>query len=512
MSLSQPTSRQAPLGHAVRRQHLGHQTTRAQQRLPTHTRQQAGHRRHHPRLYITADAIVDMAQRLPRADPAADTQIGGEYPGLLGQHDADLFQAKIMQVLIFVGRPQTTDDPGTVEKRHQRPKQGLAMPRLQAAGLAGVNHEILATAGSPSAHQIGRSGVLDRPLDDRRQPEQTGAGALVVVGRVKTHLRHILDFGAGRADAHPIIGGLGQLHHRLGRGSRHLWVVPLPATATGSHRTFDRRDDHHPLAQAQTAPLARLDAAQKRRQSRQHEHAVQFGFPRIGHQGQLRRSLAWADVVVRQQAFPPQPCGQTGNRIIAQGLTSLTHCRSNRKTALRLYIIKHSSPCRFRVTNSANPSPRVSVTFHRKKRIPTCCNATQIPLYCTATNLLMSDEEYAMVIDLFSKALETPQSLPEPLVKVNKLMVENIEKMMLFQMNSLKAYLDIGINQMRAAAEINDVKSLQSFYKRQTDIAQTVQQKMLHDAKAMSDLATRFKTEMDGLTKTTLEDVLHKAA
>ncbi|HMR03107.1 MAG TPA: phasin family protein, partial [Candidatus Competibacter phosphatis] len=64
-----------------------------------------------------------------------------------------------------------------------------------------------------------------------------------------------------------------------------------------------------------------------------------------------------------------------------------------------------------------------------------------------------------MVIDLFSKALETPQSLPEPLVKVNKLMVENIEKMMLFQMNALKAYLDIGINQMRAAAEINDVKS-----------------------------------------------------
>jgi len=124
----------------------------------------------------------------------------------------------------------------------------------------------------------------------------------------------------------------------------------------------------------------------------------------------------------------------------------------------------------------------------------------------------MSDEEYAMVIDLFSKALETPQSLPEPLVKVNKLMVENIEKMMLFQMNALKAYLDIGINQMRAAAEINDVKSLQSFYKRQTDIAQTVQQKMLHDAKAMSDLATRFKTEMDGLTKTTLEEALQKAA
>lgn len=117
-----------------------------------------------------------------------------------------------------------------------------------------------------------------------------------------------------------------------------------------------------------------------------------------------------------------------------------------------------------------------------------------------------------MVIDLFSKALEVPQSLPEPLVKANKLMVENIEKMMVFQMNSFKAYMDIAINQMRAAAEINDVKSWQDFHKRQSEIAQTIQQKMIHDAKAVSDLATRFKAEMDNLTKTTLDDVLPKAA
>ncbi|MBE2293691.1 MAG: phasin family protein [Phycisphaerales bacterium] len=113
-----------------------------------------------------------------------------------------------------------------------------------------------------------------------------------------------------------------------------------------------------------------------------------------------------------------------------------------------------------------------------------------------------------MIIDLFNKTLETPQSLPEPLLKANKLWVENMEKMLVFQMNSFKTYMDIGINQMRAAAEINDVKSLQDFYKRQTNIAQTIQQKLLHDAKLMSDLATRFKNEMDNLTRLTLEEVL----
>jgi phasin family protein len=117
-----------------------------------------------------------------------------------------------------------------------------------------------------------------------------------------------------------------------------------------------------------------------------------------------------------------------------------------------------------------------------------------------------------MVVNLFNKALENPQVLPEPMVKTNKLLVENLEKMVVFQMNALKSYLDIGLNQMRAAAEITDLQSMQDFCKRQAEIARTVQQKLLSDAKALSDLATRFKTEMDGLARTTLEDVLPKAA
>lgn len=117
-----------------------------------------------------------------------------------------------------------------------------------------------------------------------------------------------------------------------------------------------------------------------------------------------------------------------------------------------------------------------------------------------------------MVVDLFSKALETPQTLSEPLVRANKLFAANVEKIVVFQMNALKSYLDIGLNQLKAAAEITDIESMQDFYKRQTEIAQTVQQKLMIDAKVMSDMATRFKTEMDNLTKAALEDVLPKAA
>jgi phasin family protein len=123
------------------------------------------------------------------------------------------------------------------------------------------------------------------------------------------------------------------------------------------------------------------------------------------------------------------------------------------------------------------------------------------------------DEEAAMVVNLFDKGLEkTPPALPESVLKANRLFIENVEKMLIFQMNSLKTYFDIGINQLRAAAEITDLKSLQDFCKRQAEIAQTVQCKLLNDARIMANMAARFKTEMDSLTQATLEETLLKAA
>lgn len=126
--------------------------------------------------------------------------------------------------------------------------------------------------------------------------------------------------------------------------------------------------------------------------------------------------------------------------------------------------------------------------------------------------LFVLSEEFVMVIDLFSKALEPPPILSEPLIKANQLFAANLEKMVVFQMNVLQSYLNIGLNQMKAAAEINDLNSLQDFYKRQSEIVETMRHKLLIDTKAMSDLAARFKFEMDNLVQATLADILPKAA
>ncbi len=117
-----------------------------------------------------------------------------------------------------------------------------------------------------------------------------------------------------------------------------------------------------------------------------------------------------------------------------------------------------------------------------------------------------------MLINFFKKPLDTAHTLDNPVVKINRLFAENLEQMMAFQMHALKSYLGIGLNQMRAAAEITDVQSFQDFCRRQAQITQTVQYKMLNDLKIIADMNTRFKSEMELLKQAALQDTFRKAA
>ncbi|MFO1372597.1 MAG: phasin family protein [Candidatus Competibacteraceae bacterium] len=117
-----------------------------------------------------------------------------------------------------------------------------------------------------------------------------------------------------------------------------------------------------------------------------------------------------------------------------------------------------------------------------------------------------------MIIEMFAKSLESPQSLPEWLIKANKLLVEELEQVFAFQMGVLHSYLNMSLNQLKAAAEITDTQSLHDFYTRQAEIASFLQQKSIKDTKVITDMATRFKAEFDNLIQATLDEVLPKAA
>ena len=96
-----------------------------------------------------------------------------------------------------------------------------------------------------------------------------------------------------------------------------------------------------------------------------------------------------------------------------------------------------------------------------------------------------------MTIDMFSNTLKMLQTLPEPWVNANRMFAANVERVLSFQMNTLKSYLGIGMNQLRAAAEVNDFQSFQDFCSRQAQISKTMQYRLMNEMRSRPYLSLR---------------------
>ena len=117
-----------------------------------------------------------------------------------------------------------------------------------------------------------------------------------------------------------------------------------------------------------------------------------------------------------------------------------------------------------------------------------------------------------MYKDMFTPLLQNAAALPTPMIKANKLVVGEVERLVNFQMGALRYYVDIVLNQFKAAAEVSDVTSLQEFVKGQVEVANKVRQRVMDDAKVLTELGTDFKADLDALAKESTEELSIKKA
>ena len=118
-----------------------------------------------------------------------------------------------------------------------------------------------------------------------------------------------------------------------------------------------------------------------------------------------------------------------------------------------------------------------------------------------------------MYNDMFAPLMQNASALPAPMIKANKLVVAEVERLVNFQMGALRYYVDIVLNQLKAAAEISDVSGLQEFSKGQVEVANKVRQRVMDDTKALTELCTDFKADLDALAKESAEELdIKKAA
>lgn len=112
-----------------------------------------------------------------------------------------------------------------------------------------------------------------------------------------------------------------------------------------------------------------------------------------------------------------------------------------------------------------------------------------------------------MYTDLFKSFTDQSQKTMEPYLKFNQLMTKNVEVLTELQLNAIRAYSDMGLEQMKAATSVKDVTSLTAFSSQQLGALTKLSQQMMDDSNKMQGIAKEFKDDVEKLASENLKTV-----
>jgi len=94
-----------------------------------------------------------------------------------------------------------------------------------------------------------------------------------------------------------------------------------------------------------------------------------------------------------------------------------------------------------------------------------------------------------------------------PVVKTNKLMASNFEKLVAFQMSAFQAYVDLSMSQIKAAADITSPEDAQAFFKSQVEFGEKLREKIMADFKTLTDMGSGMKDEFSKLAEENVGEI-----
>ncbi len=106
-----------------------------------------------------------------------------------------------------------------------------------------------------------------------------------------------------------------------------------------------------------------------------------------------------------------------------------------------------------------------------------------------------------MYEQLLAQLTEQSQKFAEPVSEITSLTVDYIEKLSQFQVNAVKSYTDLGMDQLKNAADIKDAESLQAFIQKQTEVASSVSKKIAEDAQTLAKMGEVFANDIQALAQ-----------
>jgi len=100
--------------------------------------------------------------------------------------------------------------------------------------------------------------------------------------------------------------------------------------------------------------------------------------------------------------------------------------------------------------------------------------------------------------------------LVEPLTKVNRFMISQLEKGVALGLDSLRAYVDLGVAQVKVALKVNDPHGLHEFADSQFAVLSFVGHRMLDDSRALNEWGMDSCNQAHRLMRKSMVDLLFK--
>ena len=100
-----------------------------------------------------------------------------------------------------------------------------------------------------------------------------------------------------------------------------------------------------------------------------------------------------------------------------------------------------------------------------------------------------------MFTETLSALTKPTEGVLEPVQKLNQQAVAAVQKLAAHQLRSLKTYSELGVGQLKAAAEVRDVEGLQTLMSKQTDVVRELGERIWADTKELAQMGVDFATE-----------------
>ena len=97
-----------------------------------------------------------------------------------------------------------------------------------------------------------------------------------------------------------------------------------------------------------------------------------------------------------------------------------------------------------------------------------------------------------------------------PLQRTNQLVAERVEQWTAMQMESLKAYVDLGVAQVKVALKVTNPHSLHEFTDSQFAVLSFVGHRMMDDGRLLTEWSAAGYRQADRLARQNLLELLFK--